>query len=73
MAMANHTMKHSEGPAQQKAVIVAYTPEEEDIIRGGESQTGHRGVEIADYGSHETADTHKQSPIAPAKRNRWGV
>ena len=38
MAMADHTINHAEGPSEQHAVIVAYTPEEEEIIRGGESQ-----------------------------------
>jgi hypothetical protein len=73
MAMADHTINYAEGPAEQHAVIVAYTPEEEDIIRGGESQTGHRGVMLADRGSREPDTTQTVSPVAKPKRNRYGV
>lgn len=73
VAMADHTIDYSEGPAAQNAVVVAYTREEEDIIKGGESQTGHRGVEIADRGSREPDSTGRVSPVAKYKPNRWGV
>jgi hypothetical protein len=73
MAMADHTINHAEGPAEQHAVVVAYTPEEEDIIRGGESQTGHRGAPLSDRGSREPDTTQTVSPVAKPKRNRYGV
>lgn len=73
MAMADHSINYPEGPASNSAVIVAYTPEEEDIIRGGEAQTGHRGIEIADRGSREPDSTGRVSPVAKFKPNRWGV
>jgi hypothetical protein len=73
MAMADHTMNYAEGPAAQHAVIVAYTPEEEEIIRGGESQTGHKGRTLTDRGSTEPKTTYKISPVAKPKRNRYGV
>ena len=73
IAMADHTLNHAEGPTSRNAVIVAYTPEEEEIIRGGERQTGHRGKLVADRTSHEPEDTDSQSPIAQTKRNRYGV
>jgi hypothetical protein len=73
VAMADHTIDYSEGPAAQNAVVVAYTPEEEAIIKGGESQTGHKGVEIADRGSREPDSTGHVSPVAKYKPNRWGV
>ncbi len=41
MAMADHTLNYPEGPTSNKAVVVAYTPEEEEIIKGGSKQTGH--------------------------------
>lgn len=73
MAMADHTINYPEGPAAQNAVIVAYTPEEEEIIKGGSRQTGHKGVLIADKKSHEPSSTNAASPVATAKRNKYGV
>jgi hypothetical protein len=73
MAMANHTIKYSEGPTSNSAVIVAYTPEEEEIIRGGTAQTGHKGVLVADKESREPGSTNTASPVARVKKNRYGV
>lgn len=73
MAMADHTIKYAEGPAAQHAVVVAYTPEEEEIIRGGETQTGHKGKMLTDRGSHEPDSTNTRSPVARPKKNRYGV
>lgn len=73
VAMSNHEIDYPEGPTSQGAVIVAYTPEEEEIIRGGERQSGHKGLEVADRGSHEPKSTNNQSPVAKIKKNRFGV
>lgn len=73
MAMADHTINHAEGPAAQHAVIVAYTSEEENIIKGGEAQTGHKGKMLSDKGSREPGSTNTVSPVAQPRRNRWGV
>ena len=73
MAMADHTINHAEGPAAQHAVVVAYTPEEEEIMRGGETQTGHKGKMLTDRGSREPKTTYTVSPVARPKRNRYGV
>lgn len=73
MAMADHTINNAEGPAEQHAVIVAYTPEEEDIIRGAEIQTGHKGRMLTDRGSREPKTTDTISPVARPRRNRYGV
>lgn len=73
VAMSNHEIDYPEGPTAQGAVIVAYTPEEEEIIRGGERQSGHKGIEVADRGSHEPKSTNRQSPVAKIKKNRFGV
>lgn len=73
MAMADHSINHAEGPASNSAVIVAYTKEEEAIIRGGETQTGHQGLTLSDRGSNEPDSTLLQSPVAKLKRNKWGV
>lgn len=73
MAMADHTINYAEGPAAQHAVVVAYTPEEEDIIRGGEMQSGHRGKTLTDRGSSEPKSTNVISPVAKKRLNRYGV
>lgn len=73
MAMANHTIVDPEGPSSNHAVIVAYTPEEEEIIRGGEKQTGYKGQQLSDHGSREPKTTNTQSPVARIKRNRYGI
>ena len=72
LAMANHEIAPTSTTAQH-AVISAYTPEEEEIIRAGERATGHKGQLVADRGSHESANTDSVSPVAQAKRNRYGV
>jgi hypothetical protein len=73
MAMADHTINYAKGPTDRNAVIVAYTPEEEEIIRGGERQTGHKGRLVADRTSREPGSTDIQSPVAKLKKNRYGV
>jgi hypothetical protein len=73
LAMADHTIAHSDGPTKNYAVITAYAPEEEEIIRAGERQTGHKGVLIADKESHETDTTNTKSPVSTPKKNRYGV
>jgi hypothetical protein len=73
MAMADHTLTHAEGPAGNSAVIVAYTPEEEEIIQAGTRQTGHKGRILANRGSEEPGSTDTLSPVAKPKRNRYGV
>ena len=73
LAMADHTMDYAEGPAAQNAVVFAYTPEEEEIIKGGERQTGHKGKTLTAGGSKETSDTNKTSPVAKKKKNKYGV
>ncbi len=73
MAMADHTMPYAKGPTDRNAVIVAYTEEEEAMIRGAEKQTGHKGKLVADKKSHEPSDTQVASPVAAPKRNKYGV
>jgi hypothetical protein len=73
MAMADHSINHAEGPTSNHAVIVAYTPEEEEIIKGGTRQTGHKGKIVADHGSKEPKKTNAQSPVATIKKNKYGI
>lgn len=73
MAMADHTIGYPEGPTSNSAVIVAYTPEEEEIIKAASGQTGHHGDLVADRDSHEPESTNNTSPVARVKKNRFGV
>jgi hypothetical protein len=73
LAMADHTINYAQGPTGNSAVITAYTPEEEEIIRGGTRQTGHKGKIVANRGSDEPSDTKSQSPVAKAKKNKYGI
>ena len=73
LAMADHTINYAEGPTGNSAVITAYTPEEEEIIKGGTRQTGHKGRVVADRGSVEPASSDTQSPVARPKKNKYGV
>lgn len=73
MAMANHHMRDAEGPAANDAIVVAYTPEEQQIIQAGEQQTGHKHKLLANKGSQEPTATNTASPVARKKRNRYGV
>jgi hypothetical protein len=72
LAMANHEIAPT-SPTAQHAVISAYTPEEEEIIRAGERATRHKKQIVADRGSNEPKSTVSQSPVAKPKRNRYGV
>ena len=72
LAMANHEAP-AYGPTHQDAVIIAFTPEEEEIIQAAERVTGHKGQLVADRGSKEPASTDTQSPVARPKPNRYGV
>jgi hypothetical protein len=73
MAMADHTIKHPNGPAKNSAVIAAYTRGEEEIIRRAEMKSGHRGNILADKGSQEPQGANTVSPVAKPKRNRYGI
>ena len=73
VAMADHTITHAEGPASNDAIIVAYTPEEEQIIQAGTKATGHKGRILANRGSEEPGSTDARSPVAQSKRNKYGV
>ena len=73
LAMADHTLNHAEGPASNAALIFAYTKGEEEIIKGGEAQTGKKSKVLTDGGSVEPDSTNKQSPVAKPKRNKYGI
>ena len=71
--MADHTINYKEGPSAQHAIVVTYTPEEEEIVKGGESQTGHKGNMLSDRGSKEPESTNIVSPVAKKKPNKYGI
>jgi hypothetical protein len=73
MAMANHKLKDESGPAENFAVISAYTDGDEEIIHDAVKLTGEKKIIIADKGSHEPDSTNRVSPVAKIKRNKYGV
>jgi hypothetical protein len=73
MAMANEKMQHKTGPADEYAVLVAYSKGEEEIIDQAAKKMGIKGRTISDRGSREPQDTETSSPVAKKPRNRWGI
>ena len=73
VAMADHTNPPKEGVLGNRGMVVAYTPEEEAVIKAAERVTGHKGKLAANRGSKEPKSTVTQSPVARPKKNRWGV
>jgi hypothetical protein len=73
LAMANHEIKHEEGPADEYAIISAYSQGEEEIIKQAVKKTGNKAITIAKSGSKEPKSTNTQSPVAAPKKNRYGV
>jgi hypothetical protein len=73
VAMADHTNPPKEGVLGNRGMVVAYTPEEEAVIKAAERVTGHRGKLAANRGSKEPKSTNTHSPVAKPKKNRWGV
>jgi len=72
MQMANHEAP-PEGPAANHAVISTYTKEDDDIVKAAEKASGHKGTQLANQSMDEPQDTNTLSPVAPKKKNRYGV
>jgi len=64
-----------DGPNGQHLVTVAYTSEEDTMIKQAEKAFGAeaRRIAISPPGSTELPDTYKTSPVATPKRNKYGV
>jgi hypothetical protein len=73
IAMADHTSPPAEGIINNHGLIVAYTPEEESVIRSAEKITGHKGRLVANRGSREPKSTNTTSPVAQPKKNKYGI
>jgi hypothetical protein len=52
-----------DGPTGQKMVTVAYTQEEQDILKQTGKQMGFKAKHIANPPSQETTDVNKSSPL----------
>lgn len=52
---------------------VMYAPEDEETIKLASKMMGVTPTRITDNESHEPASTETTSPVAKAKRNRYGV
>ena len=73
MSMADHTIKHPNGPSKDSAVTVAYSEGEQEILDRAEKKYGVRPNRLADAESAEPEGTNKNSPVAKPKRNKYGV
>ena len=73
LAMANPDIENTMGPAAANAVVMAYTPEEEDIVLRASKKTGDTHKLLTDRGSTEPNSIDTVSPVANSKRNRYGV
>jgi hypothetical protein len=63
LAMANPDIENVEGPAAAQAVTMAYTPEEDAIIKRASKRTGHKTYPLTHKGSTEPDFVPTQSPI----------
>lgn len=63
------------GPNGQHLVTVAYSSEEDTMIRQAEKAFGAeaRRQAISGPGSNELSDTYTTSPVAKPKRNKYGI
>ena len=73
MMMGNPDMGNIKGPAAANAVVMAYTQEEEEKVRGAEKRTGDKGRLLTNKGSTEQNSIDTVSPVAKLKRNKYGV
>jgi hypothetical protein len=73
MMMGNADIEYAEGPAAANAVVMAYTPEEEEKVRNAERRTGDKGRLLTNKGSTEPKSISTASPVAKPKRNKYGV
>jgi len=73
MGMADHTKYHENGPAKNKAVTVAYSRGEDEIIAATEKKLGQKSELLANDESKEQPGTNTTAPVAKKKKNRYGV
>ena len=57
----------------ENLIQVMYTPEEEEIIQLASKMMGVKPTRITDNRSREPKNTDTVSPVAQAKRNKYGV
>lgn len=62
-----------ESPWAENLTQIMFAPEDEETIKLASKLMGVRPTKIADNQSHEGKDTITKSPVASAKRNRYGV
>jgi len=74
LGMADHTTFHPNASSKNASVIVQYSKGEEEIVAATEKKLGKFGKKnLADNGSNEPEGTHKTSPVAKKKKNKYGV
>lgn len=61
------------GPVAGQLVTTSYTDAEEEIIAGAAKEMGVKPVKKTDMKSNELENVNKVSPVAPKKKNKYGV
>lgn len=64
---------NAQGPVGNHPSTISYTEAEEDIIRAALKKVGKSELALTSADSGEPDDTNRRSPVAPAKKNRYGV
>jgi hypothetical protein len=67
LTMANPDIEYADGPAAAQAVIMAYTDEEDAIVKRAMKRTGHPGLLLSTPGSTEPDFVPTSSPVKPFK------
>lgn len=73
MGMANHEEYVPNSAMRDSGVVSAYSEGETDIINKTEKKLKQKSKTIADKGSREPEGTNNKSPVAPKKKNKYGV
>lgn len=68
----DHDFKAS-GPLRNHPATFSYSKADEEIIQTALKKMGKEGQQITAAGSREPEDTNVKSPVASAKKNRYGV
>lgn len=73
MAGAPQQKTDKSGPIGGDFITVAYSNGDDEILKSAAKQMGINHKQLASKKSKETDDVHKVSPVAAAKRNKYGI
>jgi hypothetical protein len=73
MAGAPESKTDKNGPIGGDFITMSYTDGDDLIARSAAKQMGISSKAVTSKKSKEDSDVHKTSPVAAAKRNRYGI